>query len=67
MSNMTCGFFREITTLRGGNSSNSFNCGAFYVNLRNDAGTTNWNNGAALFSYIVYDFNRIFLYVEYMI
>ena len=55
MSNMTCGFFREITTLRGGNSSNGANCGAFYVNANNTASNTNWNNGAALFSYIVYD------------
>ena len=48
MSNMTCGFFREITTLRGGNSSNGAACGAFYVNLWHVAGIASWYGGAAL-------------------
>ena len=53
MSNMTCRFFWEVTAIRGGNSNNGLNCGAFYVNLNNTASRTNWNNGAALYSYQV--------------
>lgn len=52
MNNMTCGFLREVTAIRGGNSNNGLNCGSFYVNVSNDAGNTNWNNGAALISYL---------------
>lgn len=33
---------------RGGNCNNGANCGAFYVNLNNDAGNANWNIGASL-------------------
>ena len=33
---------------RGGNSNNGANCGAFYVNLNNDASNSRWNIGAAL-------------------
>ena len=55
MSNTTCGFFREITAIRGGNSRNGVNCGLFYVNANNTASNASWNNGAALFSYVVYN------------
>lgn len=53
MDNMTCRFFWEVTAIRGGNCSNGLNCGFAYVNLNNTASRNEWNNGAALYSYLV--------------
>jgi len=36
-----------LLAYRGGNSNNSANVGAAYLNLNNTAGNANWNIGAA--------------------